>query len=180
MVSGGHTHIVEVRAYTEFRVVGRTRDDAAGEAFDKAARAMGFPYPGGVYIDEAAGRGDPGRYKLPKPRVEGAPYDFSFSGLKTAVINLLHNAGQKGEEVDADSLAASFQRTVCEVPDQPPRGRGEGARIPRRRGGGRGFRQQRPARRARGDVPEKRLCALRAAPLPLRGQRRDDRRAGLL
>ena len=76
---------------------------------------MGFPYPGGVYIDEAAGRGDPGRYKLPKPRVEGAPYDFSFSGLKTAVINLLHNAGQKGEEVDADSLAASFQRTVCEV-----------------------------------------------------------------
>ncbi len=115
VVSGGHTHIVEVRSYTEFRVVGRTRDDAAGEAFDKSARAMGFPYPGGVYIDEAAGRGDPGRYKLPKPRVEGAPYDFSFSGLKTAVINLLHNAGQKGEEVDIDSLAASFQRTVCEV-----------------------------------------------------------------
>lgn len=179
VVSGGHTHIVEVRSYTEFRVVGRTRDDAAGEAFDKSARAMGFPYPGGVYIDEAAGRGDPGRYKLPKPRVEGAPYDFSFSGLKTAVINLLHNAGQggggrrrfAGRELPEDGLRGA---------DQPPRGRGEGARIPRRRGGRRGFRQQRPARRARGDVPEKRLYALRAAPLPLRGQRRDDRRAGLL
>lgn len=115
VVSGGHTHIVEVRSYTDFRVVGRTRDDAAGEAFDKSARAMGFPYPGGIYIDAAAKRGDPAKYKLPKPRVEGAPYDFSFSGLKTAVINLLHNAGQKGEAVDTDSLAASFQRTVCEV-----------------------------------------------------------------
>lgn len=141
---------------------------------------MGFPYPGGVYIDEAAGRGDPGRYKLPKPRVEGAPYDFSFSGLKTAVINLLHNAGQKGEEVDIDSLAASFQRTVCEVLTGHLEAAAKelGYRVVA--AAGRGFRQQRPARRARGDVPEKRLYALRAAPLPLRGQRRDDRRAGLL
>ncbi len=115
VVSGGHTHIVRVNGYTDFQVIGRTRDDAAGEAFDKAARAMGFAYPGGVYIDQAAGRGDPDRYRLPKPRVDGAPYDFSFSGLKTAVINLLHNARQKGETVDIDSLAASFQRTVCEV-----------------------------------------------------------------
>ena len=114
-VSGGHTSLSDVRDYTEFEVVGRTRDDAAGEAFDKSARAMGFPYPGGVYIDEAAGRGDPGRYKLPKPRVEGAPYDFSFSGLKTAVLNLLHNARQKGEEVNRADLAASFQKTVVEL-----------------------------------------------------------------
>ncbi len=115
VVSGGHSHIIEVRDYTDFRVLGRTRDDAAGEAFDKAARAMGFPYPGGVYIDRAAQKGDSHRYRLPKPRVEGAPYDFSFSGLKTAVINLLHNADQKGETVDKDSLAASFQRTICEI-----------------------------------------------------------------
>ena len=115
VVSGGHSHIVEVRDYTHFHILGHTRDDAAGEAFDKSARAMGFPYPGGIYIDQAAKRGDPTRYKLPKPRVEGSDYDFSFSGLKTAVINLLHNAEQKGEQVDIDSLAASFQRTICEV-----------------------------------------------------------------
>lgn len=113
VVSGGHSHLVEVRDYTDFVVLGRTRDDAAGEAFDKAARAMGFPYPGGMYIDEAAKRGDPAKYRLPNPRVDGAPYDFSFSGLKTAVINLLHNAQQKGEPVDVDALAAAFQQTVC-------------------------------------------------------------------
>lgn len=115
IVSGGHSHIVEVLDYTRYRIVGYTHDDAAGEAFDKSARAMGFPYPGGIYIDQAAKRGDPGKYKLPKPRVEGSPYDFSFSGLKTAVINLLHNAQQKGEAVDRDSLAASFQQTICEI-----------------------------------------------------------------
>ncbi|MCI8649576.1 MAG: tRNA (adenosine(37)-N6)-threonylcarbamoyltransferase complex transferase subunit TsaD [Anaerotruncus sp.] len=114
VVSGGHSHIVEVRDYTDFRIIGRTRDDAAGEAFDKCARAMGFPYPGGVYIDQAAAVGDDKKYKLPKPRVEGAPYDFSFSGLKTAVINLLHNAAQKGDTVDTNALAACFQRTICE------------------------------------------------------------------
>lgn len=115
VVSGGHSHIVEVKDYTDFRIIGRTRDDAAGEAFDKSARAMGFPYPGGIYIDEASKRGDDRKYKLPKPRVEDSPYDFSFSGLKTAVLNLLHNAAQKGENVDTDSLAASFQRTICEI-----------------------------------------------------------------
>ncbi len=114
VVSGGHSHIVEVKDYTQFHIIGKTRDDAAGEAFDKCARAMGFPYPGGIYIDKAAQKGDPKKYRLPTPRVEGAPYDFSFSGLKTAVINLLHNASQKGEAVDVDSLAASFQRTICE------------------------------------------------------------------
>lgn len=114
VVSGGHSHIVEVKDYTQFHIIGKTRDDAAGEAFDKCARAMGFPYPGGIYIDQAAQKGNLKKYRLPTPRVEGAPYDFSFSGLKTAVINLLHNASQKGEAVDVDSLAASFQRTICE------------------------------------------------------------------
>lgn len=114
VVSGGHSHIVEVRGYTEFVTLGRTVDDAAGEAFDKAARAMGFPYPGGVFIDNAAKQGDPSKYKLPKPKTAN-PYDFSFSGLKTAVINLIHNADQKGEKLDANSLAASFQKTVCEI-----------------------------------------------------------------
>ena len=81
IASGGHSHIVEVLDYTHFRVIGRTRDDAAGEAFDKAARAMGYPYPGGVSIDKAAQTGNPKTYPLPHPKVDGSPYDFSFSGL---------------------------------------------------------------------------------------------------
>ncbi len=115
VVSGGHSHLIEVLGYTKFRIIGRTRDDAAGEAFDKAARAMGFPYPGGVFLDQAARQGDPSVYKLPRPKVEGSPYDFSFSGLKTAVVNLLHNASQKGETVEINNLAASFQRAVVEI-----------------------------------------------------------------
>ncbi len=111
VVSGGHTHIVKVTDYTELEVVGKTTDDAAGEAFDKAARAMGFPYPGGVYIDRAAKSGDPAKYTLPIPKTQ-APYDFSFSGLKTAVINLIHNTRQKGGEPDVNSLAACFQQTA--------------------------------------------------------------------
>ena len=115
VVSGGHSHIIQVEDYTRFHILGRTRDDAAGEAFDKAARAMGFPYPGGVCIDRAARKGQPGRYRLPVPHVEGSPLDFSFSGLKTAVINLIHNASQKGEEVCREDLAAQFQKTVSEA-----------------------------------------------------------------
>ena len=115
VVSGGHSHLIEVLGYTKFRIIGRTRDDAAGEAFDKAARAMGFPYPGGVFLDQAARQGDPSVYKLPRPKVEGSPYDFSFSGLKTAVVNLLHNASQKGETVEINNLAASFQQAVVEI-----------------------------------------------------------------
>lgn len=114
VASGGHSHIVRVNGYTEFETIGRTVDDAAGEAFDKAARAMGFPYPGGVFIDNASKLGDPTKYRLPKPKTQN-PYDFSFSGLKTAVINLIHNAKQKGEEVDVNSLAACFQNTVSEI-----------------------------------------------------------------
>lgn len=115
VVSGGHSHIVRVEGYTRFAVVGRTRDDAAGECFDKAARAMGLPYPGGIHLDRLAAQGDPEAYRLPRPRVDGSPYDFSFSGLKTAVINLLHNAQQKGEEVRLPDLAASFQHTVVDM-----------------------------------------------------------------
>lgn len=115
VASGGHSHIIEVSSYTSYRVIGRTRDDAAGECFDKAARTLGFEYPGGKFIDAAAKRGDPHAFTLPHPHVQGSEYDFSFSGLKTAVINLVHNASQKGEEIDRDDLAASFQRTVCEI-----------------------------------------------------------------
>ena len=114
VVSGGHTHLVEVLDYTELRVRGRTRDDAAGEAFDKAARAMGMPYPGGVFLDKAAQGGDPRAFSLPHPSVDGSPFDFSFSGLKTAVINLIHNAAQKGETLETADLAASFREAVVD------------------------------------------------------------------
>ncbi len=114
VASGGHSLIVEVLGYTEFNIIGKTIDDAAGEAFDKSARVMGFPYPGGKFIDDAAKLGDPAKYPLPKPKT-AAPYDFSFSGLKTAVINLVHNSEQKGIKIDTDSLAASFQKTVSEI-----------------------------------------------------------------
>ena len=113
--SGGHSHIVEVLSYAQFRVVGRTRDDAAGECFDKCARAMGFPYPGGVHIDRAAQTGDPHAFSLPRPKIAGNAYDFSFSGLKTAVINLLHNTRQKGGTLQQNDLAASVQKTISEV-----------------------------------------------------------------
>lgn len=112
--SGGHSQIMKVESYTKFTTVGKTLDDAAGEAFDKAARAMGFPYPGGIYIDRASKTGDKTKYKLPRPHTAN-PYDFSFSGLKTNVINLVHNAEQKGEQIDIDSLAASFQYTVADI-----------------------------------------------------------------
>lgn len=115
VASGGHSLIVDVRDYTDLRVLGRSRDDAAGECFDKAARAMGFSYPGGVELDRQARQGDDGKYRFPKPHVEGAPLDMSFSGVKTAVVNLLHNASQKGETVDKPSLCASFEKTVCEA-----------------------------------------------------------------
>ena len=95
-------------------MLGKTRDDAAGEAFDKAARAMGIPYPGGVEMDRIAEAGNDRAYQLPRPRVDGAPLDFSFSGLKTAVINLLHNAGQKGTEVNLPDLCASYRRAVVD------------------------------------------------------------------
>ncbi len=112
VASGGHSNIVLCEDYTRFQVLARTRDDAAGEAFDKAARAMGIPYPGGVEMDKLAETGDPTAYRLPRPRVEGAPLDFSFSGLKTAALNLLHNAAQRGEAVSVPDLCASYRRAV--------------------------------------------------------------------
>ena len=112
VVSGGHSHIAQVRDYTDMKVIGRTRDDAAGEAFDKAARAMGIPYPGGVELDKIAETGDDKAYPMPRPRVDGSPYDFSFSGLKTAVINLIHNKQQKGEDFSVPDVCASYRRAV--------------------------------------------------------------------
>ena len=114
VVSGGHSHIVEVKDYTVMNIIGKTRDDAAGEAFDKAARTMGMPYPGGIHLDKAAESGDPLSYKFPKPRVSGSEYDFSFSGLKTAVINLIHNAEQRGESLSVNDLSASFRKAVVD------------------------------------------------------------------
>ncbi len=115
VVSGGHSHIVEVLDYTKYRVVGRTRDDAAGECFDKVARTLGYEYPGGKFIDAAAKKGDPKAFELPHPKVQGSEYDLSFSGLKTAVINLVHNSQQKGIEINREDMAASFQRTIAEI-----------------------------------------------------------------
>ncbi|MCM1530527.1 MAG: tRNA (adenosine(37)-N6)-threonylcarbamoyltransferase complex transferase subunit TsaD [Alistipes sp.] len=115
VASGAHSHLIEVLSYTEFRVIGRTRDDAAGECFDKCARAMGFPYPGGIHIDNAAKNGDPKAFKLPHPAVAGNEFDFSFSGLKTSVINMLHHAEQKGESINKNDLSASVQATISEI-----------------------------------------------------------------
>ena len=114
VVPGGHSHIVMVEDYTKMKILGRTRDDAAGEAFDKAARTMGKPYPGGIELDKVAENGNPLAFKLPRPVVHDAPYDFSFSGLKTAVINLIHNASQKGEELNKADICASFRYAVVD------------------------------------------------------------------
>lgn len=114
VVSGGHSHIVAVNSYTDFEVIGKTRDDAAGEALDKAGRTMKLDYPGGVSIDKISSRGNENAFSFPHPRVTGCPYDFSFSGLKTAVINVVHNARQKGEEIYVADLAASFQKCVVD------------------------------------------------------------------
>lgn len=114
-VSGGNSIITDVRDYTDFKVIGGTRDDAAGECFDKSARAMGLSYPGGINLDKIATTADTAKYPLPRPKVEGSEYDFSFSGLKTAVINLIHNASQKGEEIDIPVLAATLRQRVCDM-----------------------------------------------------------------
>ena len=113
-ISGGNTILVDVRGYTEMKILGATRDDAAGECFDKTARVLGLPYPGGKPIDQLSQGGDDQRYSFPLAHVAGNPYDMSFSGLKTAVINLVHNAQQKGEEIDRAGLAASFTKAVSD------------------------------------------------------------------
>ncbi|MBQ7288700.1 MAG: tRNA (adenosine(37)-N6)-threonylcarbamoyltransferase complex transferase subunit TsaD [Clostridia bacterium] len=115
LVSGGNTQIVLVEDYTVFRPIGITRDDAAGECFDKSARAMGLPYPGGVELDKIADPEGWKKYTLPRPSVHDGGYDFSFSGLKTAVVNLTHNAEQKGETVDVPALAGAVRHAVCDL-----------------------------------------------------------------
>lgn len=114
-VSGGNTLLVDVAGYTDMRILGATRDDAAGECFDKAARVLGLPYPGGKPMDELARQSEGGIYQLPHAHVDGAPLDMSFSGLKTAVVNLAHHAEQTGESLDRAALARDFTQAVSET-----------------------------------------------------------------
>ena len=115
IVSGGHTHLVIVRDYGVYEIIGRTRDDAAGEAFDKVARAIGLGYPGGPKIDKEAKLGNPDAILFPKPKLSGNRFDFSFSGVKTAVLNYLNGEQMKGNEINRADVAASFQKSVVEV-----------------------------------------------------------------
>lgn len=114
VASGGHSHIVSVEAYGKYRLIGQTTDDAAGEAFDKVARVLDIPYPGGPLLDKLADEGNDKAYRFPRPHTEGK-YDFSFSGLKTAVINQAHNLRQSGTEIVAKDFAASFRRSVVDL-----------------------------------------------------------------
>lgn len=115
VVSGGHTHLVRVKDYGKFDIVGKTRDDAAGEAFDKVARAIGLGYPGGPKIDKVSKDGNPEAISFPRAHVEDAPYDFSFSGVKSAVLNYINGCQMKGEEYIQADVAASFQKAVVDV-----------------------------------------------------------------
>lgn len=115
VVSGGHTHLVMVKDYGVYEILGRTRDDAAGEAFDKVARAIGLGYPGGPKIDKLSAQGNPEAIPFPKAKIPDAPYDFSFSGLKSAVLNYLNGCRMKGEEIVNADVAASFQKAVVDV-----------------------------------------------------------------
>ncbi|MDD6332959.1 MAG: tRNA (adenosine(37)-N6)-threonylcarbamoyltransferase complex transferase subunit TsaD [Clostridia bacterium] len=115
VVSGGHTHLVKVNDYGEYEIVGKTRDDAAGEAFDKVARAIGLGYPGGPKIDKLAKEGNPDAIEFPRAHVDDAPYDFSFSGIKSAVLNYINSANMHGEEINRADVAASFQKAVVDA-----------------------------------------------------------------
>ena len=115
VVSGGHTHLVKVLDYGKYEILGRTRDDAAGEAFDKVARAIGLGYPGGPKIDKVSKEGNPDAIVFPRAKVDGSTYDFSFSGLKSAVLNYLNSCEMKGIEVNQADVAASFQKAVIDV-----------------------------------------------------------------
>jgi len=115
IISGGHTHLVIVKDYGDFEILGRTRDDAAGEAFDKVARAIGLGYPGGPKIDKLAKEGDPDAIAFPRAHLPDNPYDFSFSGLKSAVLNYLNSEAMAGREVNKADVAASFQKAVTDV-----------------------------------------------------------------
>ena len=115
VVSGGHTMIIEVKDYTDMNILGTTLDDAAGECFDKVGRVLGMPYPGGAAVDKAARQGDETKYNLPRSKPGENPYNMSFSGLKTAALNLIHHAEQVGEELDINSLCAAFTAAVSDT-----------------------------------------------------------------
>ena len=115
VVSGGHTHLVKVNDYGEYEIIGRTRDDAAGEAFDKVARAIGLGYPGGPKIDKLAKEGNPEAIEFPRAHVDDAPYDFSFSGIKSAVLNYINSANMQGKVINRADVAASFQKAVVDA-----------------------------------------------------------------
>ena len=115
VVSGGHTMLVDVKDYTEMEILGGTLDDAAGECFDKVARVLGMPYPGGAALDRAAASGDASKYLLPRSKAGENPFDMSFSGLKTAALNLIHHAEQVGEELDVNGLCAAFSEAVSDT-----------------------------------------------------------------
>lgn len=115
VVSGGHTHLVYVRDYGKYDILGRTRDDAAGEAYDKVARAIGLGYPGGPKIDRIAKEGNPEAIPFPRAHIEDSPYDFSFSGVKSAVLNYINGCKMKGESFQPADIAASFQKAVVDV-----------------------------------------------------------------
>jgi N6-L-threonylcarbamoyladenine synthase len=115
VVSGGHTHLTYVKDYGKYEIIGKTRDDAAGEAFDKVARAIGLGYPGGPKIDKAAKEGNPDAFTFPQAQIPDAEYDFSFSGLKSSVLNYINQAKMQGQELDQADVAASFQKAVVEV-----------------------------------------------------------------
>ena len=114
VASGGHTHLVMVKNYLEYEIIGRTRDDAAGEAYDKIARAIGLGYPGGPKVEKAAHEGNPEAFDFPRARIDESKYDFSFSGLKSAVLNTINGAKMKGEEINPNDIAASFQAAVID------------------------------------------------------------------
>ncbi len=179
VASGGHSHIIQVLDYTRFRVLGRTVDDAAGEAFDKVARTLGLGYPGGPAVARAAEGGDPRAYRLPTPKLAGR-YDVSFSGLKTAVLNLVNQAGMKGETVSVPDMAASFQFRATEILAEKLMlaARETGAEkvcIAGRRGGKHGAAQP-----AGAGLRGPGCGAVPAPSLAVRGQRRHDRCRGLL
>lgn len=112
VVSGGHTNIIEVKTYTDMKIIGKTIDDAAGETFDKSARCLGFPYPGGVYLDKSADSGNMDAFEFPIPQLKNSIYDFSFSGIKTSVINKINNLKQKNAEIPTQDISASVRKTI--------------------------------------------------------------------
>ena len=114
VASGGHTHLVMVKSYLDYEIIGRTRDDAAGEAYDKIARAIGLGYPGGPKVEKAAHEGNPKAFDFPRAKIDEHPYDFSFSGVKSAVLNTINGAKMKGEEINPNDIAASFQAAVID------------------------------------------------------------------